>query len=96
MVIVLGSVTCGLFYLWTVYSMINELNAFRQKSDVSPIMCILYIGFFSVPAAVVEARALAGMPPGAPPNAIMYLFFWFWFLVNDLNEIWAAAKGSGG
>jgi len=95
-VLLLGSITCGLYALWTVYSMANELNAFRRKNDVNPILCLVYIGFFAVPDAVVEARQLAGMAPGSPPNAILYILLWWWFLVNDLNEIWAAAQRSGG
>ena len=95
-VLLLSSITCGLYALWTVYSMANELNAFRRKNDVNPILCLVYVGFFAVPDAVVEARQLAGMAPGSPPSAILYILLWWWFLVNDLNEIWAAAQRSGG
>lgn len=96
MVLLFGSISCGLYAIWTIYSMANELNLFRQKSDVNPLLCIFYIGMFSVPDAVVEARQLAGMAPGSPPNAILYILAWWWFLVNDLNEVWEAAKRTGG
>jgi hypothetical protein len=61
-VLLLSSITCGLYALWTVYSMANELNAFRRKNDVNPILCLVYVGFFAVPDAVVEAVSSRAWP----------------------------------
>jgi hypothetical protein len=92
MVLVSGAL-CGIPPIIYLYNMINELNEFRRKDDASFLMCLLIIGWFSMPEKVAEAKRMAGIQNPETPNAILYLFFWFYFLTEDLNEIWKAAGG---
>ncbi len=91
--VVLGIALCGIPGLLYLYNMIKELNDFRRKDDANFFMCLIYIGWFSMPEKILEAKRMAGIANPQASNAIMYLLFWFYFLPEDLNEIWKAAGG---
>jgi hypothetical protein len=92
-IILVGSITCGLAYLWYYWSMVNELNAFRQKQDLNPILVLVApLLFFLLPDKVLEAKRMAGIPNPEVQNVIMYLILGWYFFPNDLNEIWQAAS----
>lgn len=100
MVVVLTYVTCGLYGLLAMLSMLGELKAFRQRDDISPILFLLpilqLIELIKLPAKVLEAKRMAGVPNAQEPNVILYLFFWFYFMPADLNEVWQAAQARQG
>lgn len=91
LVFALGYITCGLYFWYMAYVYANELNAFRQKNDISFVMLLLFIGWLSMPEKVLEAKQMAGIPNPTAPNLIMYLLLWPYFLTADLNEIYQAA-----
>ena len=95
MVLVIGYVTCGIYMLIQMWGMWNELKAFRGKDDFNPILLLLFPLFFiwSMPAKILEAKQMAGVPNAQVPNVILYLLLGPYFLANDLNEIWQAAGG---
>jgi hypothetical protein len=89
------TLVCAPAALFVMFSMLSELKAFRQKDDFNPILCILvWIVFvWGIPAKVLEAKQMAGVPNAQAPNAIMYLLLAPYFLSADLNQIWEAAGG---
>jgi hypothetical protein len=95
-IIIVGSITCGLGYLWYYWNMLNELKAFRQKDDLNPIMFLVpllnLLLLFELPDKVLDAKRMAGIPNPAVQNGIMYLLLGWYFFPNDLNEIWQAAS----
>lgn len=95
MVLVIGYVTCGIYMLIQMWGMWNELKAFRGKDDFNPILLLLFPLFFiwPMPAKILEAKQMAGVPNAQVPNVILYLLLGPYFLANDLNEIWQAAGG---
>jgi hypothetical protein len=96
MVFVLTYVTCGLYGMLALFSMLGELNAFRQKNDINPIMLFIPIlgllEMLKLPAKVLEAKRMAGVPNAQEPNVILYLFLGIYFIPADLNEVWQAAS----
>jgi hypothetical protein len=95
MVLVIGYVTCGLYMLIQMWGMYNELKAFRGKDDFNPILVLLFPIFFiwGIPAKVLEAKQMAGVPNPQVASPILYLFLGAYFMAADLNEVWQAAGG---
>ena len=91
------SMVCFVYGLLQMLGMIGELKAFRQKDDISiialfiPILNIITI--WKLPAKVLEAKQLAGVPNAQVAHPILYLFLGMYFLAADLNEVWQAAGG---
>ncbi|HEX6764875.1 MAG TPA: hypothetical protein VF103_05340, partial [Polyangiaceae bacterium] len=78
-------------------AMLKELMAFRGKQDIKllflliPILQLLEI--WKLPAKVLEAKQMAGVPNAQVAHPILYLFLGLYFLPADLNEVWQAAGG---
>lgn len=100
MVFVLTYVTCGIYGIIAMFSMLGELKAFRQKDDINPILFLLPIisilELIKLPAKVLEAKRMAGVPNAQEPNVILYFLLWIYFLPADLNEVWQAASARQG
>ncbi|MEB2325099.1 MAG: hypothetical protein OZ921_21475, partial [Sorangiineae bacterium] len=91
------SYVCFIYAIIQLIGMISELKAFRQKDDI-PIIALFIpiwnlITLWGIPAKVLEAKQMAGVPNATVGHPILYLFLGLWFLPNDLNEVWAAASG---
>jgi hypothetical protein len=95
-VLLLGYV-CFIYLFFVLWSTLNELKAFRNRDDISPIMFFLPIigllEMWKLPGKVLEAKQMAGVPNPQVPHPVLYLFLWPYFFVADLNEIWQAAGG---
>jgi hypothetical protein len=100
MVVVLTYVTCGLYGIIALLSMLGELKAFRQKDDINPILFLLPIisllELIKLPAKVLEAKRMAGVPNAQEPNVILYVLLGIYFIPADLNEVWQAASARQG
>jgi hypothetical protein len=100
MVVVLTYVTCGFYGLLALMQMAGELKAFRQKDDINAIMFFVPIlgllELLKLPAKVLEAKRMAGVPNAQEPNVILYLLLGIYFLPADLNEVWQAAAARQG
>lgn len=96
MVLIISAI-CFIYFFIQLWGMINELKAFRQKDDLSPIMFFIpvlnIIQLWGLPEKVLEAKQMAGVPNPTVPHPIMYLFLGLYFIPADLNEIWQAAGG---
>jgi hypothetical protein len=96
-VTLLVSYVCFVYAFIQGYGMLSELKAFRQKDDLSlilfliPIMNIIQV--WKLPAKVLEAKQMAGVPNAQVPHPILYLLLGLYFLPVDLNEVWMAAGG---
>ena len=86
---------CFIYALFVVFSELNELKAFRQKDDFNPVLTVLLWIFFvwGMPAKVLEAKQMAGIPNPTVSSPILYFLLGPYFLTQDLNEIWQAAGG---
>ena len=96
MQLVIGCI-CGFYLFYVLWVEINELKAFRGKDDINPIMFFVpilnLILLWGLPAKVLEAKQMAGVPNAQVSHPILYFFLWPYFLTADLNEIWQAASG---
>ena len=96
MVLVIGSI-CFIYAIIQLWGMVNELKAFRGKDDINPIMMFVpimnIIFFWNLPAKVLEAKQMAGVPNPQVAHPILYLLLGSYFLPADLNEVWQAAGG---
>lgn len=96
MVLVIGSI-CFVYAIIQLWGMVNELKAFRGKDDINPIMMFVpimnIIFFWNLPAKVLEAKQMAGVPNPQVAHPILYLLLGSYFLPADLNEVWQAAGG---
>jgi hypothetical protein len=96
MVLVIGSI-CFVYAILQMWAMLNELKAFRGKDDINPIFLFVpilnIILFWNLPAKVLEAKQMAGVPNPEVPHPILYLFLSTYFLPADLNQVWQAAGG---
>lgn len=106
LVLVLTIVTCGIYMLYWLYVVSNELKAYLQKDDINPgldlllsILCAPYIiyWFYKYGKLTYEAELRAAVPAPSD-NAMLYLIlaiFGFSFvsvlLMQDrLNGVWNA------
>ncbi len=91
------SYVCFIYAIFALWSMVNELKAFRQKDDINPIMIFIpimnIIFIWGLPAKVLEAKQMAGVPNASVPHPILYLLLGLYFLPADLNEVFQAAGG---
>jgi hypothetical protein len=94
------SAICGFYALYLIWVEVNELKAFRQKDDINPILFFIpilnLIQLYGLNQKVLEAKQMAGVVNPQVSHGILYIFLWPYFLTNDLNEIWAAARGGAG
>jgi hypothetical protein len=88
---------CFLYWLFVLWSTLNELKAFRGRDDINPIMFFIpvinLLALWGLPSKVLEAKQMAGIPNATVSHPILYLLLWPYFFVADLNEIWTAAGG---
>ena len=91
------SMLCFVYAIIQFWKMLSELKAFRGKDDLNPIMFFIpilsIIEGLKLSEIVLDAKRMAGVPNAQVPHQIVYLFFGFYFLPGDLNEIWQAASG---
>lgn len=96
MVLVIGSI-CFIYAIMQFWGMLNELKAYRGKDDINPIFLFIPILnillLWGLPAKVLEAKQMAGVPNAQVPHPILYLLLAAYFLPADLNEVWQAAGG---
>jgi hypothetical protein len=96
MVLVL-SMVCFVYAIIAMWSMLNELKAFRGKDDINPIFMFIpilnIILIWGLPAKVLEAKQMAGVPNAQVVHPILYLLLGTYFFPADLNEVFQAASG---
>jgi hypothetical protein len=92
------SMLCFVYALIEGAAMLKELRAYRGKDDINLIHFIIpilsLIVAWKLPAKVLEAKQMAGVPNAQVAHPILYLFLGLYFLPADLNEIWQAAGGA--
>lgn len=99
--VLLISWICFIYAFFALWGMLNELKSFRQKDDLNPILFFLPIisilELWKLPAKIVDAKAMAGVPNPQAPHPVLYLLLGIYFLPVDLNEIFqtAAARQGG-
>jgi len=91
------SALCFVYAIIQVWQMANELKAFRGKDDINPIFFFIpvlgLIHMWHLPAKVLEAKQMAGVPNATVQHPVLYLLLGIYFWPADLNEIWQAAGG---
>jgi len=91
------SMLCFVYGLIEGAAMLKELMAFRGKKNINllffliPILNIIQV--WNLPAKVLEAKQMAGVPNAQVAHPVLYLFLGIYFLPADLNEVWQAAGG---
>lgn len=94
------SYICFIYALLAIWSMINELKAFRQKPDLNPIMFFVpilqIIELWNLPAKLLEAKQMAGVQNAKVAHPVLYLLLGLYFIPADLNEVWQAVAARQG
>ena len=96
MVLLIGYL-CFIYAFIEGAAMLKELRAFRGKQDINLIFFLIpilqLIEIWKLPAKVLEAKQMAGVPNAQVPHPILYLLLGLYFVPGDLNEVWQAAGG---
>ncbi len=95
LVVALGIVTFGIYWLIALFGALNDFRAYRQKSDITPIFLFIPIlgllEIIKLPPKVTESRITAGVVNPVEPNLVLYILFPQIFFIADLNEIFQSA-----
>ena len=95
--IVFSLISCGIYPMVAAFLMAGELNAFRGKEDLNPIMFFIpimnIIEGLKFADLVLDAKRMAGVPNPQVPNNVLLALFPSFILPGELNEIWQAAGG---
>jgi hypothetical protein len=93
MVTVLCMVTCGLYGIFTFYSMMSELRAFLNKQEIVPwhifvpiLGIIVMLG--KLPGWVTEAKQRAGSRNPQSSGPVLYFLLFPFFFTKDMNDVW--------
>jgi len=96
LVVGLGFVTFGIYWLIALLGSLKDFNSIRQKNDVNPILFLVpvlgLLEMLKLPRKVIETRAVVGVTNPVVPNLVLYLLFPQIFFIADLNEIVDAAN----
>jgi hypothetical protein len=96
LVLLLGCVTCGLYWLFWGYASLTELKAFRQRDDINPILFFIpilnLIELWNLPPKVLEAKQMANVPNAQVYHPIFYILLGQYFLTEELNEVFDTAR----
>jgi hypothetical protein len=91
------AMVCFVYAIIAIWGMTNELKAFRGKDDINPIFFFIpilgLIEMWKLPAKMLEAKQMAGVPNAQVVHPILYLLLGLYFIPADLNECWQAAGG---
>ena len=91
LVVALGIVTIGIYWLIALWGAFNDFKSIRQKNDVTPILFFVpilgLIELIKLPSKVEETRTATGVTNPVSPNVVLYILFPQIFFIADLNEI---------
>jgi hypothetical protein len=108
-VFILSIATCGMYGLYWLYTVGNELKAYLGKEDLNPMMdiiislvCSLYVLYLPIKYGklIFEAQQKAGVPNAQDVGVKALIFNWllcgfgYKLLQEELNKVWEAG-GSG-
>ena len=93
MVTVLCMVTCGIYGIFAIYSMMSELKAYLNKDEIVPwhifvpiLGLIVMLG--KLPGWVTEAKQRAGSRNPQSSGPVLYFLLFPFFFTKDMNDIW--------
>jgi hypothetical protein len=99
LVVALGFVTFGIYWLIALWGALNDFKAYRQRNDITPILFFIPIlgllEIIKLPPKIEEARGAVGVVNPVPPNVVLYILFPQIFFIADLNEIFEATANRG-
>lgn len=100
LVVGLGIVTFGIYWLIALWGALNHFKLIRQKNGITPILFFVpilgLIEIIKLPTKVKEARIAAGVVNPVDPNVVLYVLFPQIFFIADLNEILQATANQRG
>jgi hypothetical protein len=92
---------CFVYGIFAFLGMVKELKAYRQKDDISIIMFFIpvlgILELLKMVEKIQETKQMAGCQKPAA-SVVMYLLIafgvGFYFMADDLNDIWQASGGA--
>jgi hypothetical protein len=99
-VTVLAMVTCGIYGIIAIYSMMSELKAYLNKEEIVPwhlfvpILGIIVM-LAKLPGWVTEAKQRAGSRNPQSSGPVLYFLLFPYFFTKDMNDVWDPT-GAGG
>jgi hypothetical protein len=93
MVTLLTFVTCGIYGMIAMYSMMSELKAYLNKEEIVPWHLFvpifgLIVRLTKLPGWVTEAKQRAGSRNPQSAGPVMYFLLSPYFFTKDMNEVW--------
>jgi len=93
MVTLLTMITCGLYGIFTFYSMMTELRAYLNKQEIVPWhIFVPILGVITIlgklPEWVTEAKQRAGSRNPQSSGPLLYFLLFPYFFTKDMNEVW--------
>jgi len=99
LVVALGFVTFGIYWLIALWGALNDFKEYRQSNDITPILFFVPIlgllEIIKLPPKIEEARGAVGVVNPVPPNVVLYVLFPQIFFIADLNEIFETIANRG-
>jgi hypothetical protein len=87
------SYVCGLPFLYLLWQLPSELDSIRKKNDINPILFLVPIinilQVWKVGEKVLETKQMLGMPNPQVISPIVYLLFFPYAMITDMNDIYA-------
>jgi hypothetical protein len=93
LVTLLTPVTCFIYWIIALYSMMSELKAYLNKDEIVPWhMFVPVLNFIilltKLPGWVTEAKQRAGSRNPQSAGPVMYFLLPTYFFTKDMNEVW--------
>ena len=90
--VLLGFVTCFIYWVVAAYLMAAELKAYLKSDDINPIFALIcplnYLMYLKCPELMLEAKRRAGVPNPKTIGVVGYLLLGPFAMLIDLNEVW--------
>jgi hypothetical protein len=93
MVTLLTFVTCGIYGIFTFYSMMAELRNYLAKAEIVPwhifVPILNWIVILAkLPVWVTEAKQRAGSRNPQSAGGLLYFLLFPYFFTKDMNDVW--------
>jgi hypothetical protein len=93
-------VTCGVYAIVLMYSLMAELKAYLNREEIVPWHVLvpilnLIVILTKLPAWVTEAKQRAGSRNPMSSGALLYFLLLPYFFTKDMNEVWDPTTSGG-
>jgi hypothetical protein len=93
-------VTCGIYAIVVMYSLMSELKSYLNREEIVPWHILvpvlnLVVILTKLPTWVTEAKQRAGSRNPMSAGPLLYFLLLPYFLTKDMNEVWDPTSSGG-